>query len=338
MKIAIRAFSMLNENNISRDIMNHKKISKKIVIFIIFSVVFAGILEILVRQYIYNPNRSYIRTPGWQMTVRTNDLLPFATGDHKITINRYGYRGALPTTNAKPMIAVTGGSTVEDWVFSEPETWTEQLQSQLRNCLPSIEVINLGKAGANARHNLMQLEAASKYLPRIDTFIVLLGLNDFLFDLRIRHPIELPADWWDQQAFMTRAGEDGPIAVITLLRRAYDRWLSRNSTENLVSDFGQYQQSLIAAYRKVRAAQWVDEMPDLSEHLATYRTTIKKLKGFADKREAEIVFVSQPYLWSKKMSDQAKAQIYAGFIGSDMNNPATTWYTPKALEGGLGFI
>jgi hypothetical protein len=52
-------------------------------------------LELLVRHYIFDPNHSYIRTPGWKMHLRTNNLMPLS-GDHTVTINQYGYRGALP--------------------------------------------------------------------------------------------------------------------------------------------------------------------------------------------------------------------------------------------------
>lgn len=292
-------------------------------------------LEFLCRYFIFDPNQSYIRTPGWRMAVRTNDLIPFVTGDHDVIVNRYGYRGALPSPIANPFVVVIGGSTVEDWVLSEPETWPEQLQSQLRDCAPDVEVANLGKGGANARHNLMQLEAASNYLPKVDIYVVLMGLNDFLFDLRIHHSFEVPEDWWRRQAFMTVAGEEGRSALVAITKRLYRLWVNRNSGHKPISNFGHYQQALRDAKANVSPDQWVDVLPDFSEHLQTYRTTIRKLKDFADKQGAEIFFATQPYLWSSDMSAEAEAQIYAGFIGSDMNSPSTKWFTPRALEQGL---
>jgi lysophospholipase L1-like esterase len=84
----------------------------------------------------------------------------------------------------------------------------------------------------------------------------------------------------------------------------------------------------------VRDDQWVNTLPDLNEHLSTYRSTIRALKKFADGRGKPILFVTQPYVWSSNMTAEAKRQIYAGFIGPS-NGPDAKWYTMAALERGL---
>ncbi len=292
-------------------------------------------LEFLARTFIFDPTQAYIRTPGWRMIVRTNDLLPHVTGDHVITINELGLRGEPPRRGANPLIAVLGGSTTEDWVLPDERTWPKQLEASIRSCSPRAWAGNLGKGGVNARHHLIQLPEIMKYMPEFDTYVVLLGLNDFLFDLRIHHPFELPKDWWRQQALMSDAGDEGRIALVAIAKRLYKIYSESKKHPPPASDFGHYQDSLRAAYRKVRPEQWVDEMPDLTKHLAAYRDTILRLKAFADSRGKPIYFVSQPFLWSDHMNEVAQKQIYAGFIGSDMNSPQTKWYTPRALERGL---
>ncbi len=293
-------------------------------------------LEVLVRLLVFNPNRPYIRTPGWSMNVRTNGLLPHVTEDHVIAINRLGIRGELPLVGAKPSIAILGGSTVEDWVLAEEKTWVRIVQSHLRKeCRPSAWVANLGKAGLNARHHLIQLPEVVKYMPDFDMYVVLMGLNDFLFDYHIHHSFQVSEGWWRKSAFMSDAGDEGPLALVAIFRRLYGRYMGSNRNAIPVSDFGNYMEALRVALRKVRPEQQVDTLPSLGEHLLEYRSTILALKEFADKRGKPILFVTQPFLWSANMSKGVWAQLFAGFIGPDINSPDTKWYTPGALEHGL---
>ena len=170
----------------------------EVLLTILVSILCLATLELLLRSFVFDPNASYIRTPGWRMHVRTNGLLPKAKvpEDHTIIVNRLGIRGATPAFGAGPKIAVLGGSTVEDWVLSERNTWPQQLAMNLSDCAPKAWVANLGKSGVNARHHLLQLPEVEKYMPKFDMFVVLMGLNDFLYDLHIHHPLETPDGWW----------------------------------------------------------------------------------------------------------------------------------------------
>ena len=300
---------------------------------IVMAVCFA-ILELLVRTFVFDPSLSYIRTPGWSMLVKTNGKLPHVEGDHRIVINSQGFRGDLPPSNAAPHIAVIGGSTVEDWVLSEDETWSKQLQEDLRRCAPTAWASNLGKSGTNARHHLIQLPETEAYMQHYDYIVVLMGLNDFLFDFRIHHPFELPENWWIDQALMSQGGSEGSLATVALAKRLISGLFAPSSGEQ-VSDFGAYMEYLWDAYRDVNDDQWVNTLPDASEHLATYRQTIRSLKQYADEKGTKIVFVTQPYAWSDDMDETVRKQIYAGFIGSDIKSPDTQWYTPEALMRGL---
>lgn len=301
------------------------------------SILCIAALEWLLRIAVFDPNISYIRTPGWGMLVRTNGLLPIekVPEDHTILVNRLGIRGAMPALGAKPKIAVLGGSTVEDFVLTENNTWPQQLAEHLRDCAPNVWVANLGKAGVNARHHLLQLAAVEGYMPRFDMFIVLLGLNDFLYDLHIHHPIETPVGWWQQQAFQSRPGDEGSFALIAITNRLWRQYVSNRNEAAPISDYGEYMQMLWNARYRVTPDQKVDALPDLSEHLDRYRGTVRSLKTYADSYGAPIVFVTQPFVWADRMSDEAKAQIYAGFIGTALDSPQTKWYTPTALQKGL---
>ena len=294
-----------------------------------------SLCELGLRILVFNPNYSYIRTPGWSMNVKQNDQVPPVSIDHTVTINKYGYRGAPPIKSAAPLIILSGGSTTESWIIPDRFTWAEQLETKLKQCKPNVEVANLGKSGSNARHNLLQLEALSEYMPTGDIYVVLMGLNDFLFDLSIHHSFEVEESWWNRQAFMTISGDEGAFALVALVKRLYRRYTDDEIKPQAVSNFGIYLKSLREAYRNVAPNQWIDKLPDLSSHLETYKSTILKLKLFADTHGGEIIFLTQPFVWSEKMSQETKDQLYAGFIGPNMLDPNTRWYTTKVLEEGL---
>jgi lysophospholipase L1-like esterase len=291
--------------------------------------------EWLCRVFIFDPTAAYIHTPGWSIAVHHNDLIPRVKEDHLIEINNLGLRGQSPSLLSSPRIAVFGGSTVEDWVLPEQRSWVHQLGDNLRSCAPNAWTGNFGKSGVNARHHLIQFPEVLRYAPRIDMFIVLLGLNDFLFDLHIHHPMVARADWWRKQALMYDHDDEGRSALLAIGLRLYRNW-SKPATEPIpVSDFGYFMKALRDAHGKIADRQWVRELPSLSSHLDAYRQTISRLKEFADSYGAPIVFVTQPYIWSDTMTEPARAQIYAGYIGVDWQSPETKWYTSEALRTGL---
>ncbi|MEM1049403.1 MAG: GDSL-type esterase/lipase family protein [Pseudomonadota bacterium] len=291
------------------------------------------VLEFALRHFAFDPNHSYIRPPGWAYQVNSNGLLPHIEGGHLFLANRLGIRGDLPGLGAAPRVAVLGGSTVEEWVLSDEETWAQQMAARLRDCAPDIWVANLGKAGVNVRHHILQMKEVLDYMPRFDIFVVLSGLNDFLYDYRIHHVQETDPDWWRQQALAYGAGDEGTLASVALVKRIWNG-LGKGKGP-LISDFGTYQETLRSAYREVGADQWVDRI-DVSETvLDVYTASLRELEGLARDRGARIVFATQPFLWSSTMSQQAKDQIYAGFIGNTNQGPDVKWYTPRALETGL---
>src|SRR5947208_2825899 len=78
--------------------------------------------EWLCRKFNFDPTAAYIRTPGWSMAVRLNDLVPRVHEDHVIYTNNLGIRGAPPSLLSGPRVAVFGGSTVEDLALPERQT------------------------------------------------------------------------------------------------------------------------------------------------------------------------------------------------------------------------
>lgn len=138
-------------------------------------------------------------------------------------------------------------------MLADDETWARQVAENLIDCAPDVWVANLGNGGVNIRHHVLQMQEVLDYMLRFDTFVVLSGLNDFLYDFRIHHALETGEGWWRRQAFTYVAGDEGGIASLALIRRIWAGLGQR--TGPLVSDFGHHQEVLRTAYRQVGVDQ-----------------------------------------------------------------------------------
>ena len=300
--------------------------------FCLISTLFAlAACEFLARVFIFDPNNHYLRTPGWRISVINDHRLPNVTGDVQLKVNRYGYLGQAPSPLANPKIGFWGGSTVEDFVLNYEETSSYQIQEKLKVCGGSPHVSNLGKAGVNIRHHLIQMEGTLSYMPKFDVHIVLLGLNDMLYDYRIHHNFETREDWWHEQSFMYTKHTEGKWALIALARRL----LANTNSEKRVSNLGAYIETLREARREAKITAWVDELPNNEENLQKYKENVLALKAFAEQQAAAIFFVTQPYLWADEMPEESISMLYAGYIGPTHQGSNVRRYTPKALAKAL---
>ena len=311
-----------------------KNISINVSILIISITISIILIEFLLRIFVFDPTKYYIRTPGWSNFVTDDNLLTNVTSNYMHKINRFGFRGEPPNFNSKPMILTIGGSTTENWVLDNKSTWSAVLEKKLIKTFKNVDVINLGKAGTNGRHNLIQLDKTSDYLPKIDVYIVLIGLNDFLFDHKIHHSTSYKDEWWYEQSFMSQPYQEGKFALSIILKRI----IKKNQNNPPVSHFGLYLEELRNAFQNVKKNQIVEKLENLEnldKYLNIYENTIMNLKKFADSKNSSIIFLTQPFLWSKNMSEETKKNLYCGYIGTDHNSPDTKWYSIDTLRKGL---
>lgn len=307
---------------------------KNLLLLVAVLAVCAIVGEVALRYFAIDPSQSYVRTPGWRMHVIVGDHVHGVDGNHTVSIGSLGSRTARPLPWVDRRIAVFGGSTVEDWALELPETWVARLETRLQGCGSDTWVGNFGKAGVNVRHHLLQLPAIEKYAPKFDQIIVLAGLNDFLYDYHVHHPIETPEAWWRQQALMYDGDQtEYTFASLLILQRLIENLTGDKSIP--ISDFGTYQASLRTAYEQVRDSQWRDRIQIDQTTLSRYGDAIASLASFASERDIPILFLTQPYIWSDDMSEAALSQISAGYIGQKNLGPDVSWYTHGALQSGL---
>jgi hypothetical protein len=61
--------------------------------------------ELYLRSFVFDPRQPYVRTPGWEIVVRTSEQgTPGVSGESHIKINRLGLRGDLPGKTSSPAL------------------------------------------------------------------------------------------------------------------------------------------------------------------------------------------------------------------------------------------
>src|SRR5262249_19640379 len=141
------------------------------------------IAESWLRISVFDPGKCYPRKPGSWGIFRPFDAgTPGVDTDVRITINRHGLRGGPIRRGAAPLWLGVGGSTVEDNRLNDSETWVGRLQARLRTRRPRLWAGNVGKSGTSAIHHALQLEYLLPRLARVETVVVMCGLNDMLYD------------------------------------------------------------------------------------------------------------------------------------------------------------
>lgn len=307
-----------------------------------FVVLQLAAVELYLRNYVFDPSKPYVRTPGWQIVFHVSqEGTPGVTEDAHIRINRLGLRGDPPSRGATPSILAIGGSTTEDVVLNDADTWTGRLQSELRRCHATAWVGNAGKAGTNSLHHAMVAEAMVGRL-KLDRVLVLLGLNDMLFDARIHlGDIKLGPDWDRQQTFMylppldTKWYERSAAYQLMLRSLSALRMTRAEAAPMQIVDFA----SVAKTYRERRAqvldGDWITSVPaDLATHLARFRERLVAIVAAASKNSAAVTFITQPSIWKTGMGEPEKALLYAGGVAPTTQwpiDPRVKWYAAETM-------
>lgn len=249
----------------------------------------------------------YIRRPGAHATFcGSPEGTPGIERDAVVRINALGLRGPMPSPDDRIKLLVIGGSTVEDMLLNDEDTWCGRLAEYLG---PHAWIGNMGRSGTNARHHAIQLEHTRDYLPKPDATLILCGLNDMLADIGAHAAEREP----------TMAGCFGAGPGI-------GGDFEDGLTFDLGADFAHYKR----CRRNVMPECWITEPPaDFERSLFAYAESLVRLADVA----VAPVFLTQPTLWAAEMTAAELAHCYAGGIGSPAvwDRPGTHWYRHDAL-------
>src|SRR5262249_1685256 len=107
-------------------------------------------------------------------------------------------------------ILAVGGSTTECLYLDQEEAWPRMLERQLNGLGKQTWIGNVGKSGLRTREHVVQVEILLDQHPRLDTVLMLVGQNDFMYVL-------LDQEHFDAN-FMAR-----PDARAKLIRRTFSK-------------------------------------------------------------------------------------------------------------------
>ena len=125
-----------------------------------------------------------------QFVVQSSSI-PGISGVKTLTTDGMGFRvtravnyaGKAPGTIR---LFALGGSTTEQQLLDDRETWTHLLQESLQAVwlTAQVEVVNAGASGTRAVNHLEKLREVGRYQP--DFVLILVGINDWNKDIRER--------------------------------------------------------------------------------------------------------------------------------------------------------
>ncbi len=299
-----------------------------------------GVLQFVLRSihskgyYIWPPKLKAVFKP-------TPEIMPGVSGDAEFRTNSLGIRGdELAPQHTRRILAIGGSTTITEYL-DQSETWTSLLQEMLnRNTRKQrVWVGNGGVNGLNSNHHLM----AVQYLPlrelKIDTVIILTGVNDL--SRRLSYDKGYNPNYLERpdaktellaQTFMGTYDiylEDPfhkRTAIWQLLRRA-KRLMSRTHIEDECG-------TIYLTWREHRqhASEIRDELPDLSSALQEYATTINKIIEIAREKSVRLIFITQPTIWKPGLPQNLDALLWLGGIGDFQKESGKPYYSAAALE------
>ena len=268
------------------------------------------------------------------------EIMPGVSGVSRFEINSLGLRGDELSEGRDLRILAVGGSTTECLYLDQTEAWPSLLQALLG---PRVWVGNAGRSGAHTRHHRLQAEELLEQLPRIDTVIVLTGINDLSLRLS-QDEAWKPFDFnspdavsgLTREAFAVRPPRfaDGPVYKRTALWQALGKLgllvRSRGTTQD---DRGR----VYEAWRRRRreSPRLRQRLPDLGPALAEYAENLRAIARSAAGHRARVVFVTQPALWRDGLPPDLERLLWMGGVGRFQKESGHEYYSVSALAAGM---
>ncbi len=296
------------------------------------------------------PVSYYIWTPHLEVVLKPDhDIMPGISGQSRFAINSTGFRGDELSPSHTNRILAIGGSTTECFYLDQSETWPYLLQKKLtENTSHNVWVGNAGISGRTSRNHL----TAMQYLPlsemRIETIILLMGVNDLSkrlsrdknFDPNFLSKPEAAMKLIDET--FTGGNHLYPndpffkkTALWRMLRKVKGVVLGKK-----VQGYGYLQDEtgkMYVTWRKHRqqAAEIRNELPDLSLALEEYARNIHKMIDIAQEKSVRLIFLTQPTMWTPSLSKELDALLWMGGIGDFQKEYGKVYYSSEALAKGM---
>lgn len=160
--------------------MSLRNVGKILLVNLVLLLGGALILELVFGTW-FTPNRMRrlnIRT-DIEVTFDTGHLFPSATGKSLYRRDKYGFRGAYPSPSEIDILTI-GGSTTDQRLLGEGETWQDVLAAEFAASGRRVSVVNAGVEGQSTFGHIRNFDWWFPFVPQLKPKYVLayVGIND----------------------------------------------------------------------------------------------------------------------------------------------------------------
>ncbi|MDO6596409.1 GDSL-type esterase/lipase family protein [Oceanihabitans sp. 2_MG-2023] len=295
-----------------------KKLAFSGLVFIILLV----IAEVVLSWFKILPNDYYTNTPNTSQKYNENpSKIDGISGFYEIGYDALGSRSVSDYAKAKHKIVAIGGSTTICSVLTQEKTWTALLDKKLGD---SYWVGNFARSGNSSNHHILQLQHLldKPELKDTKTILMLVGVNDcrgyLIAPDKYMHMPDLEVK---KSAFMHIPNSELPflrkLTLFKLAKKARQRILFLSKPQRPLDYLETFENQ----------TKPITKLPELTDGLNHYEHNLIKIIKETRKRNISIIFMTQPTIWKKNLSDK-----YKTLLAARAHYNKTPLYTGKALN------
>lgn len=322
---------------------NGRKAIQKAALILVSVLLSFLIAECLLRLFSNNTDKYYVWQPNLQHTFYPDSTLFCGVyGASQFSINSSGFRGADFKGDGKRYLCL-GGSTTECLYLDNLEAWPHLLEDSLNEFdSGNYQVGSIGKSGCTTAEHYIQLKYYVPQLPKINTVILMVGINDMLK--------RLSRDTLYNAGFQfTRQTEDSIVRAIFLTRTESKTWwrnlelfhlfqrlfhMARAVPWEQVQDDHGAVMANWRANRKV-ASEYINRLPDLNSALDEWEQMLNLIYTEAERQKINLCFVTQASLYKASLNDYENGLLWMGGIGDYQHKIHQPYYSAAVLDTAL---
>jgi lysophospholipase L1-like esterase len=299
-----------------------KQFFRKLKYYAISTLIILVIAEVILSLSNIFPNDYYTNTPNTSDTYSENpSKIDGISGFYEMAFDALGSRSVSDYSKGAHKIVALGGSTTICSVLTQEKTWTALLDKKLGD---SYWVGNFARSGNSSNHHVLQFQHILDKPELKDTKIVLMlvGVNDCRGYLISKDKyMHMPNIDVKKSAF-----KHVPNSELPFLRRLTLFKLAKQA-EQKIRFYTQPRRPLDYLEKYESQIEPITKLPDLTDGLNHYEHNLEKIIKEAEKRDISIVFITQPTLWQKNLSDK-----YKTLLAARSHYNKTPLYTGEALN------
>lgn len=281
------------------------------------SIIILLISELLLRFLLPSFKQFYIKQPNQEYRVEINSnkyKLIDIDSIYTIKTNAQGIISFGEFKNNGLNILTVGGSTTENILIDQKNSWQSMLQNVYSKNVGDIWVGNAGKRALNSHHHKMQLKYLLPQFNDVDVVIILVGFNDMVEVLLNNEYLNLDEEQVLYKAFSQISFKNNLGCFIKrsilweLLANTKDKLFPSKEISNLAEfiDNGRITR---------KKSTIINEMPDLNKYLNKYEENINAFIDIAKENKVQIVFMTQPTIYNTGMNESQRDMVSFGKKG-----------------------